>query len=62
MGEKKDLGIKLFGKKIVLTENKQSPAISGHDSGELRSGVDKFRVGDEADAQKVWFFNIGVVL
>lgn len=50
MGEEKDLGIKLFGKKIVLTDNENLPAVSGQDSGQLRSG-------DEADAQKVWFFN-----
>ncbi|KAK1373377.1 Dof-type domain-containing protein [Heracleum sosnowskyi] len=51
MGEEKDLGIKLFGKKIVLTDNEKIPAISGQDSGHLRSGVDNFKVEDDAEAQ-----------
>ena len=56
MGQEKDLGLKLFGKKIVLTENEKIPAISGQDSGELRSGVvkvDNLGVEDQTDAEKV---------
>ncbi|KAF1002320.1 cyclic dof factor 1-like [Apium graveolens] len=55
MGEEKDLGIKLFGKKIVLTENEKIPAVSGQDSGEFRSGDGKdsnFGGEDGSEAQK----------
>lgn len=57
MGEEKDLGIKLFGKKIVLTENEKVPAGSGQDSGEVRLGDGKdcnFGGEDGSEAQKVW--------
>lgn len=57
MGEEKDLGIKLFGKKIVLTENEKIPASSGQDSGGVRSGdgkVSNFGGEDGLEAQKVW--------
>lgn len=56
MGEEKDLGIKLFGKKIVLTENEKVPAGSGQDSGEVRLGDGKdcnFGGEDGSEAQKV---------
>ncbi|KAL1810249.1 hypothetical protein ACET3Z_027239 [Daucus carota] len=55
MGEEKDLGIKLFGKKIVLTEAEKVPAGSGQDSGGVRSGEGKggsLGGEDGSDAEK----------